>query len=322
VKELKDLRPVYLIFGEEDVLLERAVKRLTDRMHAHGDTDFDLDVLEAPRADAEQVLASANMLPVLSDKRIVVLRDADRLGKDDAAAIADYCVSPSESTALVLVAEKLDKRSRLFKAVDALGGVYEFKPLKRSEYPREVSDMFSDRGKAADRAAAQALVDAVGRDLRRLESEVEKISLHAGGAQRVTVEDVREVVSETVPTSIFDLLDALGERDCDESLHLLARLLSEGESLHGVHAMAVRHVRSLLGASALERRGTPKREMMSALGRPEWLVRKLVQQARGFSEDELVAALIGAAGLEGKMKTSRGEPRLEFERWVVGLCGR
>jgi DNA polymerase-3 subunit delta len=129
-----------------------------------------------------------------------------------------------------------------------------------------------------------------------------------------------EVVSETSPTSVFDYLEALGSRDAEDALRLLARLVAEGERVHGIHAMSVRHVRDLIGARALLDRGEERREFASAMGKPPWLVDKLVRQAERFQEDELTRALRDAAEWEARMKTSRVDPRLALERWTVSVC--
>jgi DNA polymerase-3 subunit delta len=318
--DLSDLRPVYLIHGQEDLLLERAVTRLRDRLSAVANVEFNMDVFEGPHAEAEAVVGAANTFPFDSERRLVIVWDVDKMGAEGVQPIVEYCADPAEHTVLVLVARKVARNTRLYKAVDALGGVFEYKALKRSEYPGEVAALFEAKGRTVDREAAEALVAAVGRDLRMLATEVEKVVAHAGDKERLTAEDIREVVAETSPVSVFEFLDALGARDCRESLRLLARLLAEGERLLGVHAMAVRHVRSLLGARALLDRNATKQQMVTGLSRPDWQVRNLVRQAERFREEELVGALEGAALAEEEMKTSRTEPRLAFERWVVSVC--
>jgi DNA polymerase III delta subunit len=85
--------------------------------------------------------------------------------------------------------------------------------------------------------------------------------------------------------------------------------------------MAVRHIRSLMSASALRERGTPEKELASQLRMAPWQVRNITRQAAGFSDEELVAALKAAAEVEAKMKTSQGDPRLVFERWLLAICG-
>jgi DNA polymerase-3 subunit delta len=319
---LGDLKPVYLIYGDEELLLERAVRRLRDRVAEVADLDFNFDVFEGESADADAIVAAANTMPFMSERRLVVVHDTDKMPAAALNILAEYAADPAPHAVLVLVARKLARSTRLFQAVDALKGTYEYTAPKPSEYPSHVTEMFAERGKSVALDAAQAVVQAVGRDLRRLESEVDKIAAFSGGTATLSREDIEGVLSVVAPVSVFDFLDALGNRDCRSSLKTLADLLAQGESVHGIHAMAARQVRTLLSARALLDRGLKPFAVGRELGlRKEWQVRRIVAQAERFQSSELIDLLRGAAGTEADMKTG-SELRLVFERWVVGVCRR
>lgn len=320
VTPVDKLKPVYLVHGSEELLIERQITSLKTRIGESADLDFNFQSFEGPQHEVDEIIAAANTMPFMSDRRLIVVRDVDHMSAEAKEALVAYMDDPAPHTCLLLVATKLAKNTRLYKAVEKVGTAVEFASLKPSEYSREVIRMFEDRGKKVDRDAAQALVDAVGRDLRALRSEVDKLVTHAGPKHRLVKDDILEVVSETSPTSIFDFVDAVGSRDAEDSLRLLSRLTAEGESVLRLHAMAVRHVRDLIGTRALVDRGASTGEMMSALGRPDWIVRKLVGQAERFTEAELVDALRTAAKSEAQMKTSRVPTRLALERWVISVC--
>jgi DNA polymerase-3 subunit delta len=319
--DLGDLKPVYLIYGDEELLLERAVRRLRERLSKVADLDFNFDVFDGESARVDEILAAANTLPFMSERRLVVVRDADRMPSAALNAFADYASNPSEQTVLVLVAKRIAKNTRLYKAIEKTGQAFEWAKPKRGEYPVEVTKMFAARGRKVSPDAAEVLVRAVGRDLRRLESEVEKIVAYCGDRTSLSAEDLEMVMAFVAPASVFDLTDALGARDCAIALRLVAVLAGQGESVHGLHAMAVRHVRSLLAARALLDRGMPTSALMRELAMPDWQARKVAQQAQRFATPELVGALAGLAAAEFEMKTSRSEPRLILERWMVSMCG-
>lgn len=320
--DLKDLKPVYLIHGSEELRLDRAVRRLKERLGRVADLDFNLQVFDGETADADEVVSAANTLPFMSERRLVVVRNVERMAAGGLEALAAYAADPAEYTTLVLVATKVDRRWRLFKTVQAAGGAAEYAAPKRHEYPRWVADMFKERGKTVDPDAAELLVEAVGRDLRKLSVEVDKIASYAGEKDRLRAEDMAEIVTATAPASVFDFTDRLGERDCAGALRSLARLLDGGEDVLGVHAMSLWHLRRLIGAQAMRARGVGGAEAGKAIGAAEWQVRKLLAQAERFAPGELTAALTRAAEAEARMKTSREEPRLAFERWVVSVCDR
>ena len=261
---------------------------------------------------------AANTLPFMSGRRLVVVRDVDKLDAAAIEALVDYAKDPAPSTCLVLVAKKIAKNSKLYRAVSAGGVVYEYTAPKRSEYCGEVVRLFRDRGKRIQPRAAQALVDLVGRDLRRLDIEADKVAAYAGEIDEVTLEDVRAVASAGPAASIFELADAVGSRDTAVALRLLRGLLADGEPGTLVHSMLARHVRALVGACALLDRGVSTPEAMAPqIGMAPWQAKNAARQAEHFSPGELATAMRGLAEAEEQMKTSPVEVGLVLERWIV-----
>jgi DNA polymerase-3 subunit delta len=320
VKGLEDLKPVYLIYGEEDLLLERALHRLRGRIAEVADLEFNFEAFQGENADAGDVVAAANTLPFASERRLVVVHGVDRMKAADQAVLAGYAADPSPTTCLVLVAGKMRKDSKLLKAVAAQGGAAEYKAPRRSEYPAWVIGLFEDKGRRLDRDGAEALVRSVGRDLRRLEIEADKIIAYAGERSEITRDDVTSVVVETAPVSIFEFLDAVGARECGPALDLLGDLLGSGDDIMGVHAMTVRHIRTLLSVRALADRNADTPTIQREVGMAEWQVQRALRQARRYEPEDLSRALRAAAEMEARMKSGRGEPCLLFERWLVDLC--
>src|SRR5450759_1301917 len=98
VNDLADLKPVYLIHGSEELLLERAVRRLRDRVASVADLDFNLEVFEADQASAEDVVNAANTMPFMSERRLVIVRAFEKMSSDEAGRIADYAKDPAPYT--------------------------------------------------------------------------------------------------------------------------------------------------------------------------------------------------------------------------------
>jgi DNA polymerase-3 subunit delta len=216
----------------------------------------------------------------------------------------------------------LAKNTRLYKAVEKLGGIVERRPPRGADFLRGVVGMAADRNKRMDLDVAETFVAATGEDLRRVSAELDKLVAFVGERTEITRQDIESVVANTAKVKAWEFSEALADRDCRRSLVLSSALLSDGESVFGLHAMAVRMIRDLIAARALIDRGGggSAAELSRALGRPEWQVRRLPRQARGFGPDELVDLLRAAAVAEGEMKTSR-DSRLALERWIVKVCG-
>lgn len=277
-----------------------------------------MDTFDGADADPDEIVNAANTLPFMSDRRLVIVRDTDRMPAAALTTLAEYAKDPAPFSTLVLVATKVNRGSRLYKAVDALGGVHEYAAPKRGEYPSEVVKLFAEHGKRAGMDAASALVEAAGRDLRRLDTEVDKVVAYVGDRERVTTADISAVVARGV-ASVFDLTDSLGARDAGRAVARLRSLLAAGESPYGILAMAVRHVRNLVGARALMDRGSRADEMAGLLGMPPWQVRGILAQAANYTPEELSRALRDAAAVDADLKTGADAPGA-IERWIVSVA--
>jgi DNA polymerase-3 subunit delta len=318
--DLADLKPVYLIYGTEPLLLERAEKRLRDRLAAVADLDFNLDVFDGAASTADDVLNAANTMPFMSERRLVIVRDVDKFDAASTDAITAYAKDPAPFTCLVLVATKVAKNTKLYKAVAGSGVTFEYAAPKRSEYASEVVRLLRERGRQIPLGAAQKLVDIVGRDLRRLDLEADKLIAFVADGQPVTEADVIAVASASGDPSVFELTDAIGDRDTTRALRILRRLIASETPL-GIHAMVARHTRAMIGARALAARGMGPDAMAPEIGMPPWQVRNVVRQAERYSPAELSTALRGLAAAEEEMKTSPTDAGLVIERWIIATAG-
>lgn len=319
----QDLGPVYLILSPQQFLLDQAVERLQKRVAEVVDIAFNSQTFDADRTPVDSVIAACNTLPFMSEKRLVLVRGVDKYDKESMETLTAYVAHPAETTVLAMTAAKMAKNLRLYKAVDAAGGIVERKAPNARELPGRVRELFADRGREIGLDGAEALITAAGTDLVRLSAEIDKIASFVGDRTQITRADIAEVVATTAPASIFDFTGAIADKDAAAALRVVANLVDDGQSVHGLHAMAVRTIRELITTRSLIDRGQGNAgavvEALKLFGR-DWLARKLLTQARNFSADQLVEALRGAAEAEAQMKTSRAEPRLVLERWIVKTC--
>lgn len=279
-----------------------------------------METFDGDSSAVADVVNAANTMPFMSERRLVVVHDVDKFDAAALEILAAYAKDPAPYTCLVLVATKVAKNSKLYRAAASTGVTYEYVAPKRSEYAREVAKLLRERGKGITPHAAERLVEMVGRDLRRLDAEVDKLTAFAGDAAEVTMADVEAVASASGTASVFELTDAVGERDIVRALRLLGRLLGSGEAPLGLLAMLTRHVRGLIGARALSARGTSADAMAPELGMAPWQARNVAKQASRWEPAELSRALLGLAAAEEEMKTSPTDAGLVIERWIISTA--
>jgi len=225
------LHPVYLLHGDEDVLKDEAIRALADAT-VGSSRDFNLDVRFAPDLTPESFHALVNTPPMLAERRAVVIRGAEQLGKRKTKLrdeVVRYLASPNPTTLLVLVVaagEEPDAdlvRASTSVALDALAA---------ERVPRWLQHHASSLGLTLAPDATELLLKAVGNDLSTLSRELEKLaSLTAGGGRPVTADDVSNLVGVRRDETVFDLVEAALERRVARAAQLVEPVL-EADGQH------------------------------------------------------------------------------------------
>lgn len=314
-----ELLAAYLINGEDELKRETVLKRLRSRLEKLGDMDFNCDVFDAQTGvSGADIVAACNTMPFASEKRLVVVRNADDLKKADSEAIVAYLGEPAPFTVLALAARKLAKNTRLYKAAAAVGkkAVIDCAPMKRYELPRTVRSMAVGRGFAMTEDAASRLVELVGENTVHLDAELKKIALAHAGDQPVDAAEVDRLVERTAEGNIWAFLDAFAARDAAECVRIYKTL--DKESPYALIAKCTSRVRELITCRALAERGEGNaRGIAARLKAPDWRAKKLLSSVRSWRAEELRRALIAARDAERAMK-SGADPDAAFLEWMLG----
>lgn len=315
---MADLLPAYLIVGADELKRDAAVRRLRSRVPADM-ADFNLDELDgASLEEPGQLISSAQTMPFCADFRLVIVNGAGELAKPVSEAVVSYLADPNPQCVLCLVAEKLAKNTRLYKAVAKVGphSVIDCAPLKRWELPPYVVKLAQKRGLSMDNTAAQELVERVGESTVALDNQIATLAQLVGDAGRITLADVEANVAQIAEVSPWAFADAVCERNAPRAMEMLN--LMKAPSLVFLHSVLVGRLRELICAKSLDARGAAS-GLARELGRQSWQVKNHVRWSRAFGEEELVELLGQAAVCERALKGSQ-DSEAAFARFVLAMA--
>ena len=206
--------PVYYLMGEEDYYINELGEFLTNTLLKPEERDFNLDIVYGADTTIAQVVELAQAYPMMADRRVVVVREAQALRSLD--ALEDYIKQPNPTTVLVFCHKhgKLDGRKGVFKSLQRVGVVYESKRVYDRQLPPFITRYLKRRGLGIDQQAVQMLASHVGADLCRLAGEMDKLVLAvAPGEQVVTASLVEQQTGVSREFNDFELQAALAHRD-------------------------------------------------------------------------------------------------------------
>lgn len=313
-------RAVYLLLGEEDLLLEERLGQILARLVPPQEMEWNVDVLYADETPVQEIIDRVDMLPFLGGRRVVLVRRLEALSAQEQERLASYLEGGELPSALIMVAGTLDKRRRLYHVAKRVGEVMEFPRLTPRTLLPYVKRRVQREGKQISDAVAMTLIALVGNSLRELVSEIGKLVAYVGDRRVITAEDIREVCTRGHEVTIFQLVDAIGDRELDRALGLLREVLQGGEPPLLALYMIARQFRLILQARVLLDRGFPASRLPGELRVAPFLAQRLALQARKFSLREVQASFARLLQADVAIKSGIHPPDLALELVIVDLC--
>ena len=313
--------PIYLIVGDDEAEMSQVVAAIS------GLVEDELRAFNLERAyagdkgvNSASIVQSARTIPMLGDRRVVVVLRAERLLKPkrgkasaeeepgeegeaptDLGLLDEYVQRPEPQTTLVLVATDVDRQRKIYKSLQKHATIVECYGLRGSRdgyvdlrtvgraAETIVRNAVAGTGQVIEPAASRLLAARAGTDIARLRADVERLLLYAADKSKITLQDAQEVVSSETAQDDWAVTNAIARGDAAEAL---------------------RHV-----GLALEGGGVS----YQILGQLAWFVRDKLTTA---DPKRVPAAIEALFRTDLELKSSAGDPRVLLERLVVDLCRR
>ena len=327
---------IYLFHGDEEFGRSERIAALRARL---GDlAEMNTVVLAGRSLSQDELLHHCDVPPFLGDFRLVIVNDLltrlekkgpdgkiTQTGKDFLAWLADYIPVIPETTVLVLnESKKIPARNPVLKAVNKLGDrgevtLFQTPQLKRGELAGWVAKRAREMGIRLDRGVAEDLATFIGPNLRLINSELEKLALYAGD-RTITKKDVAVICPYAREASIFDMVDALGNRRTAVAFRLLAQMRNQGAHPLYLLTMIVRQYRILLQVKDYVARGMRKEEIASTLHLHPYPTGKAMAQSRNYTPRQLESIYDRLLETDVAIKTGKLEANLALDMLVVELA--
>ncbi|MEO8560508.1 MAG: DNA polymerase III subunit delta [bacterium] len=322
---------VYYLFGDDDFLKEGASRDIVDAAVDPSTRDFNLEMRRGGELDAEVLDALLSTPPMLAERRVIVIRDVDKLKKPARALLDRYLARPAHDTVLVLTAPSGAKSD---KALADRATAVEFALLDGARLPKWITyHVQTALGRTITEDAVALLVEAVGSDLGQLAVELEKLASYC--TETIDERAVTDVVGVRRGESLGDLLDAVAAKDASRALGLVPVVmqLPKTNAVSIVMALTTQTL-ALAYAEAAMSSGLAARglfpELMTLLKetgaypmRP-WgeAVTSWAKHVSRWNATELESALTVLLHTDAALKDTRlSTPEQQLTTLVLALCG-
>ncbi|MGW7519083.1 DNA polymerase III subunit delta [Streptomyces sp. NPDC054796] len=311
------LAPLTLAVGQEELLLDRAVRQIVEAARAD---DADTDVRDLASSDLQPgTLAELTSPSLFAERKVLVVRNAQDLSADSVKDVKAYIASPVEEIHLVLLHAGGAKGKGLLDAARKAGAreVACPKMTKPADRLAFVRSEFRGLGRSASPEACQALVDAIGSDLRELASACTQLTADVEGTIDEAV--VARYYTGRAEASSFTVADRAVEGRAAEALETLRWALATGVAPVLVTSALAQGVRAI-GKLASAPRGARPGDLARELGMPPWKIDRVRQQMRGWSGDGVSTALRAVAAADAAVKGGGDDPEYALEQAVITIA--
>lgn len=226
------VKPVYFLSGEETFYIDALTKVLSNELLLPEEKDFNYTVLYGKDCNAESILTTAKRYPVMSQRNVLIVKEANALNTNELEKLSDYFKKPLESTCLVLAyrGKKADKRKAFVKTLSQKGYFFESSKLYENEVPDWLSRQFKKEKLNIDTECIQLLSNHIGTDLGLHTNAISKLKAYLGENGTVTKQSIEAQVGISREYNVFELNKAIAFKDHEKVNKIFSYLGSHSKT--------------------------------------------------------------------------------------------
>ncbi len=310
-----EFKNVYLLYGEEAYLKKQYKDKLRNAMLSPDDT-MNFAYYEGKGVNPKEIIDLAETLPFFAERRLIILENTGFL-KNASPELADYLKDMPESTAVIFVESEVDKRGKLYKAIQKKGRAVELGRQDESTLLRWVAGNIKREGKQVSEATIRFFLTKVGTDMENIQKELEKLFCYTLNESAITQADVEEICTQQITNQIFDMVNAVADKQQKKALDYYYDLLALKEPPMRILFLLARQFKLLMEVKELDKQGFARKDIASKTGLHPFVVGKYQEQAKAFSQKQLRRIIEESVEIEESVKSGRLSDILGVELFII-----
>tara|TARA_R110002072_G_scaffold51965_6_gene139104 strand:+ start:3892 stop:4893 length:1002 start_codon:yes stop_codon:yes gene_type:complete len=208
------IKPIYFLMGEEPYYIDKISDFIEENILDESEKGFNQTVMYGRDVSIEDIMGSAKRFPMMAERQVIIIKEAQDLSRT-IEKLTSYAENPQTSTVLVInyKYKKLDKRKKLYKAIDKIGLIYDSKRLYENQVSDWIRRVLGGKKYQVEPKAAQMLVEFLGTDLSKINNELEKLTTILPAGSIITPEHIEDNIGISKDFNNFELRKSIGEKD-------------------------------------------------------------------------------------------------------------
>jgi DNA polymerase-3 subunit delta len=308
MKELQSgqFRPVYYLMGEESYYIDKICDYIAEHALQPEERDFNQTIMFGSDVNASQIADAARRYPMMAERQVVIVKEAQNLKNTD--ALEKYIKQPLTSTVLVICHKngKIDGRKReLVKAIQQAGVLFESQKLKERDLPTFIENYVKQKNAAIDPKSTQLIADAIGADLSRLVSELEKVLLSLPEEnKKITPQVVEDRIGVSKDFNGFELRDAIVNKNVFKANQIVNYFEKNPKagSIYSFLPMLFNYFQNLMLAYYCPEKGSQERVAEWLELRSPWAAKDYMTGMRNFTAMKTMQIISKLREIDAKSK--------------------
>lgn len=309
---------VFLFLGKDVYSKERAIRELTLSLGS-STQQFDYKMFYGQEAEIDEILGCLTTIPFLASRRIVVIKNCEKLSEEAKARLAKYITKPSKSSCLILESGD-DSAAEDYRPLAEYVDIKNFSGPKEADFASWIRQFLSSRNKEIDARALEDLREGRGQDLLALSQELEKLAAFAGERKTINSRDVESVAGKPIAASAFELAGAIDKGDLAGAVKIVSGLTATGKKHYEIIGLLCWHLRRMLKAKMLSAKGETDSNIAGCLRIGMRYRDEFFRQLRAVSLPKIKSRMNMLLEADLDIKRTKFDPGLVLEFAVIRLC--
>lgn len=309
-----NFKNLYFLYGDEAYLRKQYKDMLKKAIV--GDDDMNYSYYEGKDINIRALIDQAETLPFFADRRLIIIENSG-LFKSEGEELAEYLKEAPTSTYFVISEAEVDKRSKLYKTCTSIGMAVEMKSPDEMTLKKWVNKLFTDAGKKMTERDIEYFLEMTGEDMTNIKNEVEKLICYAGDKDIITAADADEIVTKQINNHIFEMVEAIGNRNQKKALDLYYELLTLREPPFRILSLIARQFNLLLQTKELLLNNVGNAQIVEKIKVPPFAVKKYIYEAKQFDMPSLKKALEACVKADEDIKSGKMSDKMSVELLIV-----
>ena len=312
----------YLIYGLENYLIDEKIKEIKDKTKVEEDNIITYDL---SNDSIESVLVEASTVSMFSDKKLILCDNSSfltankSLSEEELDDLTKYLENSFEDVYLIFIVrdEKVDSRKKITKLITKISKVFDCNKIESYKLSNYISDYIRDKGYSISSSTVELIISKVGYELSNIIKELDKMFIYKGEDKKITKEDVEDVITNNLEKNIFELTNAIVNREKDKINTIYNQLIKSGEDPIKLIVTLSNQFRLIIQVKLMRSGGYSEKEIVTTLKEHPYRINLAMKST--YNIEDIKNILLKLSNLDYEIVTGKTDKFFGFEMFLLDI---